>query len=384
MLIANRSINIVIVATFFLSLLLTGCVLAPVNGANSAPLERIGSIDIGTTIQCMSVNEITDQIYVGVNDGLIIVDGQTNTVETKILVGKNIIAIGVNTQTNRLYAGEYIDKVYVLDATTFEPIDQIPEQINSHASISVDSQRNLIYLGVRTNITSGWDRLVVYDGSTNIKLDFLDIPESHSHPFIETVGVAVNPITNRIYLTWSGNDNLYMIDGETFEILKTAEAFLYFPPVINPLTNNVYFCGQGVNGDTLEEIPFFYNVAGDTAAVDVVNNVVYNFVVYEDRLTALNGTNHELLSNITTTLHSTDLLSINQNTGKLYLTVGTYRTSISILNTYKPDAPVQLAKNSLPIEYILVSVSVVAIVLCLIILLTIRHKKQLIPPPTSN
>jgi DNA-binding beta-propeller fold protein YncE len=285
------------VSLAFVLTLLTLLMLVAFARATVDPLQQeiITTITLDEEPQCIAVNEQTNRIYVGVEDGLVIIDGETDTVIEEILPDVEVVALALNPQTNRLYAAEYGDKIFVIDVSTNQQVGEIDEGIYRQSDIAVNPVTNLIYIEDRTVVMGSYDRVVVYDGETNTFVRAVNIPGSNEHPTIETIGVAVNPETNRVYITWSGNNSLYMADGDMYEILETVVPSSFSREVmVNPYTNYVYVGNAVLDGETLVEVLSDYD--GTVEAVDPVNNLLYTADYHN--LYVLNGTTHGTVTSL--------------------------------------------------------------------------------------
>jgi DNA-binding beta-propeller fold protein YncE len=301
--------------------LLTLLMLVASASADVEPLQQeiVTTIALDAEPKCIAVNEQTNRIYVGVQDGLVIIDGETDTIIEEILPDVEVVALAVNPQTNRIYAAEYGDRVIVIDGGTNQQVGEIDEGIYRQSDIAVNPATNLVYIEDRTVVLGSTDRVVVYDGETNSFLGAVNIRGSDEHPTIETVGVAVNPETNRVYITWSGNNSLCVSDGDTYEILGTVSPSSFSREVlVNPYTNYVYVGNAVLDGETLVEV--FSDYAGSIEAIDPVNNLLYT-ADYHD-FYVLNGTTHEIVTSLELDWSFStyaDCVGVNSETDKVYL-----------------------------------------------------------------
>ena len=142
--------------------------------------------------------------------------------------------------------------------------------------------------------------------------------------------VATNPETNRIYATWSGDNTLHVIDGDTNEILETVSPSSFSQWVmVNPYTNYVYVGDVVLDGETLEEVTSTYQ--GNLQAVDAVNNLLYTSDY--DTLYVLNGTTHGILTSFELEWgfsSYSDAAAVNCDTDKVYL-VNNYDSQIPVI-----------------------------------------------------
>jgi DNA-binding beta-propeller fold protein YncE len=305
----------------FVPSLLASLMLVAFARATVDPLQQevITTITLDEEPQCIAVNEQTNRIYVGTEDGLIIIDGETDTIITEILPNIDVIALVVNPQTNRIYAAEYGDNIFVIDGATNQQVGVIPEGIYQQYELAVNPTTNLVYIADWTTILGYYDKILVYNGETFTEVTQVNIPGSDEHTIIERIGLAVNPETNRVYATWSGNNSLYVINGGTNEIVENILPQSFSRDItVNTYTNYIYIGDAVLDCDTLEEV--FSDYEGDLEAVDSVNNLVYT--VDYDTLYVLNGTTHGIVTflELDWSFSSySDCLGVNCETDKVYL-----------------------------------------------------------------
>ena len=114
--------------------------------------------------------------------------------------------------------------------------------------------------------------------------------------YIERVGVTVNPNINKVYATWSGNNSLYMIDGNTHAITENVGPSSFSRTVmVNSYTNYVYVGSAVLNGETLEQVTSGYT--GEIKAIDPIHNLLYTVSSYEN-LCRLDGSTHGVIDSL--------------------------------------------------------------------------------------
>lgn len=286
------------------------------------PLEGIANFTLNKKPVCVAVNEVTNRIYVGVEDGLIIIDGETDEVIVEIPLDTEIRGLAVNPQTNRIYAGGYPKFVAVINGATNQKIGEIPQGGINKYEIAVNPVTNLVYIADTTMTMGEYDCVRVYHGETLTLIDTVNIPGSNESTTVQRVGVTVNPATNRIYATWRGNGTLYVIDGNTHEIMKTVKPSFYSDTVtVNPYTNYVYIGGMVLDGETLGEVVSYYQ--GTLEAVNPIRNILYTRDLL-DTLYALNGSTHGIIDSLELPWYISssmffDPIAVNSQTSKIYI-----------------------------------------------------------------
>jgi DNA-binding beta-propeller fold protein YncE len=309
------------VSLAFVLALLTLLMLVAFARATVDPLQQeiINTITLDAEPQCIAVNEQTNRIYVGVEDGLIIIDGETDTIIAEILPDVQVVALAVNPQTNQIYVADYGDDIFVIDGATNQQVGVIPDGIYNHYGIAVNPTTNLVYIADWAVFMGSYDRILVYSGENFTKVTHVNIPGSNEHEYFERIGLAVNPETNLVYATWSGNSDLYVIDGETHEVIESVSPSSFSRDIkVNTYTNYIYIGDTVLDCDTLVEV--FSDYEGDFEAVDSVNNVVYTADYHN--LYVLNGTTHEIVTSLEldwSFSSYTDYVGVNGETAKIYL-----------------------------------------------------------------
>ena len=281
--------------------------------------EIVTTITLDEEPQCIAVNEETNRVYVGVKDGLLIIDGETDTIITEILPDVEVVALAVNPQTNRIYVADYGDNIFVIDGATNQQLGIIPEGIYNQYAIAVNPTTNLVYIADWTTILGNYDRILVYSGETFTEVTHVNILGSEEHEYIERMGLAVNPETNLVYATWSGNNSLCVIDGSTHEITENVSPSSFSREItVNAYTNYIYIGDVVLDCDTLVEV--FSDYEGDLGAVDSVNNLVYTTDYHN--LYVLNGTTHGIVTSLELDWYFSsysDCVGVNGETDKVYL-----------------------------------------------------------------
>ena len=314
-----------IVSSAFVSALVALVMLVGFARATVDPLQQeiITTITLDDEPQCIAVNEATNRVYVGLEDGLLVIDGETDTVITEILPGVDVVALVVNPQTNRIYVADYSDHIFVIDGANNQQVGAIPDGIYQPYEFAVNPTTNLVYLADWTTILGYYDKILVYSGENLTKVTEVNIPGSNEHTIIERIGLAVNPETNILYATWSGNNTLYAINGNTHEIIETVSPSSFSRELtINTYTNYIYIGNVVLACDTLVEVVSGYE--GTLEAVDSVNNRVYT-VGYSGghyNLYVLDGTTHGTVTSLELDWwfsSYSDCVGVNGQTDKVYL-----------------------------------------------------------------
>jgi YVTN family beta-propeller protein len=246
--------------------------------------------------ETVAVKPVTNKVYVSVKDGtdVMVVDGASKTVAGTIAVDQGPHFIAVNPVTNKIYVLNYqASNVTVIDgatnATATFPVGFHP------SNIAVNPATNRIYVssygfepGASCCIPGSTGGVTVIDGATNgtttIGVDVIRNP----------VGLAVNPITNTIYVTQGARFyGVGVIDGETNAIRFLSSDWAQGSMVVNPVTNTLYV-GQGLdfklgvydlNTYVVSSVPST-RIAWAVAANPITNRV---YAAYADEIGVVDG-----------------------------------------------------------------------------------------------
>jgi YVTN family beta-propeller protein len=187
-----------------LIIILVLCLTIAVTGQVSI----IETIDLGVQPAGIEVNPATNRVYVSNLARVFEIDGATDAVIDTIWFAIGVDDIDVDTVRNRIYAGAGSESdgiVYVIDGGTNSMIADI--SVEYYLGLAVNQITNKIYVA-----HAYYDNVFVIDGSTNSVIDTILVED-------QPLDVSVNPVTNRIY---SANQNdISVIDGEADSVITT-------------------------------------------------------------------------------------------------------------------------------------------------------------------
>jgi DNA-binding beta-propeller fold protein YncE len=214
------------------------------------------TISVGTAPEAVAVNTVTNKIYVAnyLSANVTIVDGTTNSTTT-VPATLHPRAVAVNGATNKIYVANVgfggpfgngdRGSVTVIDGATNLTTTVIDPNANGPIAVAVNPVTNKMFV---TNFWSG--NVAVIDGATNATTTVTD-PNAHG---LFAVAVAVNPATNKIYV---GNNsqgsispspgNVTVIDGATNSTITVTDPNAISPVAVavNPMTNKTYVANEG-------------------------------------------------------------------------------------------------------------------------------------------
>ena len=211
---------------------------------------KLSNIIVGNSPVGIAVNPSSNWIYVtNINSGTVsVMDGITNKVTDTITVGKAPYGVAVNPVTNKVYVTNIqSNSISVIDGKTNKVTGTITVG-NSPVGVSVNPVTNKVYV---TNIQSS--TVSVIDGKTNRVVNTIIVNPSLGRP--KTLGdpvlnmpilvkfpliaslVAVNSVSNMVYVTNTGSDIVSIIDGNKDKMI-VREAFNVNPPNVGDVECN--------------------------------------------------------------------------------------------------------------------------------------------------
>ncbi len=291
-------------------------------------------IPVGTVPLYVAANSTTNRIYVtnlNSND-VSVIDGVTDAVIATIPVSSSPTHIDVNPVTNRVYVVTYgANSVTVIDGASNSVIATVTAGMSSPWGISVNSITNQIFVSNNNS-----NQVAVIDGSTNTLLTTVGVG---SVP----VGIRVNASAGLAYVANNGSGTITVIDTNTYSVVNTfslpSNAFLGnlgMDPLTNRLlltdsSNEVVYVVDASTGGLLRTItggaapfkaPVFATVfqPGKTFMVsDYSRNAVSEFS--ESTYAAISGLRGGI---------GPEGIAVNRKTGKIYVA----ESSTDTVNVY--------------------------------------------------
>ncbi|NIO72612.1 MAG: hypothetical protein GTN71_27235, partial [Anaerolineae bacterium] len=189
--------------------------------------------------------------------------------------------------------------------------------------VAVNPTTNRVYV-----TDTGADRLVVMDGTNNEMLVSLPVG---SYPD----AVAVDPEANRIYVANAGDGSLWILDGTSHELIgsvKVAEGPL-LGMAVNQDMGHVYIVHalvpgrhgltviDGQRGEVVATLTGDYNhPLGAAYAVAADEKTNHFYLAAEGELLVINGESHDLVAVIPTGAIAYNFgLAVDQATGRVYV-----------------------------------------------------------------
>ncbi|MBV8146211.1 MAG: YncE family protein, partial [Gammaproteobacteria bacterium] len=258
-----------------------------------------------------------------------VIDGGTNSLST-IADPNAIfpVAVAVNPITNKIYVANQGNSLYgsgspgsgnpgnvtVIDGTTGSTTTVSDPNANTPNSVTVNTSTDKIYVANTGSFvySTGTNRgnVTVIDGATNSTTTVTD-PNAFAPggPDSRGFGLAVDTATNSIYVVNQRSGNVTVIDGATNSTTTITDpnAFAPVAVAVDPLTNRIYVANAGcavtsfscdnpgsvtvTNGATRSAAPTIDPKANapEAVAIDAMTNQIYVLNEFSGNLTVIDG-----------------------------------------------------------------------------------------------
>lgn len=201
----------------------------------------VATIPVGNGSWAVAVNPTTKRLYVVNRDSnsVSVIDTSVNHVVNSITAPTRVWDVAVNPTTNRIYITG-ASGLYVIDGETNQ---RIGELAGTYAGVGVDEKTNRVFAaGIEGFGTNTWNvTLSEIDGSTNAvvaKVTLESGPAAGSDYLLQG-DVAVNPITNRVYVTYASRWRA--VDGADLTVLASGDGSARVEDVaVNNQANRFY------------------------------------------------------------------------------------------------------------------------------------------------
>ena len=332
------------------------------------------TVAAGSSPWALAVNPVTNKIYVGnfYSNNVTVIDGATNSLAT-VTGGNYPTAAAVNPVTNKIYvANDHDNTVTVIDGKTNLPTTiSLDAHTGNPFGVAVNPVTNKIYVISNGNL---WTGVTVIDGASNstVFLQMNTLPEAidvnpvtnkiyvpaydaygngqvtvidgatNSSATVSTGGrslgqVAVNPMTNRIYVANGSSNNVTVIDGATNSPTTVSAGTTPLAVAVNPVTNKIYVANRDSNtvtvidGATNSTASVGVGTTPRYVAVNSVTNKIYvancpgvpaSYYVCgqsgSGSVTVIDGATNGTLD-LTYALVYPDVVAVNPLTNKVYI-----------------------------------------------------------------
>jgi len=328
-----------------------------------AETRATSEIPVGVCPGALAVNSATNKIYVanfgrlvilctrcyGDPGSVTIIDGATNS--TRTITSPEIVfprAISISPVTNLAYVADSSRfKVVVIDGVTdaysLVALPPQPDRTGTYAfDLAVNPATSRIYvtsfLPWSASLRSASAAVAVIDGATNA---IGMIPDRRA---INSMAIAVNPFTDKVYVANHGNTggvltattnfgSISVIDGPTHSALNIVDSRASVPHAVgvNPLTNKVYV-GNARNVTVVDGATNAFVTTADSSgtsiqnvldtrnlAVDVSMDRVYVANRSSSNITVIDGPTYATTTIADPLALGPHAVAVNTVTGRIYV-----------------------------------------------------------------
>ena len=248
-------------------------------------------IRVGARPSTIGINPVTNRIYVGnQEDGTVsVIDGKSDRLLATVTVGDLPYVVTANSAAGKIYVSRtFSNSTPVIDAATNEVrILNTGVQATSIASSAALNKTFLI----------GDDAVTVLDGSTG-KTSTIPVPD-------RAWGLAVDPLTNRLYVGNALTSTLSIVDVNTGKVREVQVGETPSAIAIDALSNRAYvanYAGDSVTvldastGSVLATIPV--GVHPQAIAVDPATHTLYVANTGSRSVTVISGSANSVLGTV--------------------------------------------------------------------------------------
>jgi YVTN family beta-propeller protein len=191
------------------------------------------SIPVGTVPIYLALNPSTNRIYVSslTGNSVSVIDGSTDTVIATVPTGFPT-SIDVDATTNMIYVVNSIGaSVSVIDGSSNTVVATITQGLSSPFGLSVNSVTNQIFVSNNSS-----NNVAVIDGATNSVIASVPVGNNPA-------GVRVNSTANLIYVANNGSGTISVINGQSDTVQATFSLPQGAAPgnvALDPITNHLF------------------------------------------------------------------------------------------------------------------------------------------------
>lgn len=319
---------------------------------------------VGRQPVAIALNPVTNKVYVAnkgndppdpdcgddcflVPGSMSVIDGATDAVQTIVSAGRPV-AVAVNPVNNRIYFANQGGSVTLLDGAT-NAVTEIPTG-GIPVAIATNPLNNKVYVAAKGNAAgtppeTQTGSIKIIDGATNAVTSIA--------AGVNPVDVAVNPTSNKAYVSNQGNSRVTIVDGITNAAVSVA---VNIPGEIgvNPATNKVYVIhetGPGgmtvIDGATNTTSPVSVGSSPHDIAVNPATNKVYVAISGgSGSVQAIDGATGTFLEEVAE--GSLDDLAVNLANNRVYAANVSFNNLWEIHEQRLCDIPLDVAIEPLP------------------------------------
>ncbi|MDD5529525.1 MAG: T9SS type A sorting domain-containing protein [bacterium] len=269
----------------------------------------------------IAINNSNNRIYVLGNDGVSIIDGNSDTLLTTISLPdpEQVIedwrSIAVNPNTNRIYLTDGYGSVCVIDGITNSFIKKIStgDEEDAIEGIVVDLKVNKIYV-----TSCNTNEVFVIDALTDSLMDTINVGK-------RPIGVTVSPSTGYVYVSNYDTTTISVINDSTDSVVATIEIdstlsaltadsdYIY----VTSLSNNKVYVIDGTTNSVVDTIGVEYFPCGICATPAI--NYVYVVNRENNSVSVINRNTCSVDTSIVVGCKIWGDIGINSNTNRIYV-----------------------------------------------------------------
>ncbi|HEY6413203.1 MAG TPA: Ig-like domain repeat protein [Edaphobacter sp.] len=295
--------------------------------------DETSPIFVGGAPQSIAVNPVTNKIWVSAAPGTVtVINGVDNSEVTHLTVGTALQMLVVNPMTNKAYVVNFDDApnntAFEIDGATYTPTP-VPLGGTFPYTLAVNPVTNKVYVACfdQTGFPSSLSSVTVIDGATRATTVLSAVGNGANLNI-----VAVNPVTNRVYVSIPGT--MTVLDGAINATSTVSAGTGPRKAAVNPVTNKIYVTnyGSGGSGSTVSVIDgatgLTSTVSVDSGPFDLAVNPVTNKVYVgnygsgtgttPNTLSVIDGSTNSVTDTVTVGVTPT-AVELNPVTNKIYV-----------------------------------------------------------------
>ncbi|MFU1797899.1 fibronectin type III domain-containing protein [Paenibacillus azoreducens] len=276
------------------------------------------SVSVGDYPESIAIDHAANQVYIAHANagGVSVINGDTDILKNTIPFNDYLVGIAVNPITHKIYAIGLSNRLALIIDGKNQTIEKSVPVQSKPKNVVVNPVTNKIYVTANDGVT-------VIDGDTNNSLGTLavDIGEGDAP-------LVVNPVTNKIYAGSKNKNNVSVIDGTRTDISRIGTGNNPRFVAINPFTQKAYVTNAGSREVTIvdlksKELNIVKNLnVGEgsiAAAVNPMTNRIY--VVHDSApsfVTVIDGNDDTIVTTVPVG-GSPSAIAVNPITNQIYV-----------------------------------------------------------------
>jgi YVTN family beta-propeller protein len=295
----------------------------------------------------VGVNPVTDKVYVA-NTGntgevggntVTVVDASLNAISTAASGLLDTGSLAINPVTNKIYVGA--TNLIVIDGSGAVAPVTIPVNVPGPAGAGI-SDAHLVAVNPFTNqiyaatLTNNQNTFAVIDGSTNTATA---IPVGVG----PQLGVAINPVSNRVYVTNNGDNTVTVIDAANGNSTSTVTVGAGpYGIAVNPASNQIFVCNTTagtvsvIDGTTNQPVVPDIGVGTYPALIDIDSASGKAYVVnnQSNSVSIIDSASNFQVTTVPLPVAAAQPngIAVNQVTHKVYVTIPTFPSAVVIID----------------------------------------------------